>query len=237
MYTRSAEVYDAIYDSIGKDYAQEAEKLHKFIQGHKRSPGNRLLDAACGTGRHLEHLRKWYDVEGLDLSPEMLEVARRRLPNVPLHRDDLLRFRLERRFDAITCLFGSIAYVKTFENLRRAVANMAEHLVPGGVLVIEPFLRPEDFRSQYLHANFVDRPDLKVARMNVSAREGNVFIANFHFLVGTPEGIEYFTEHHELGMFTDEEYRDALRSAQLEVFHDPEGPMGRGLFLGRKPLP
>jgi len=232
MYAKSAEVYDAIYDSLGKDYAGEAEKLHKLIREYKRSPGNRLLDVACGTGRHLEHLKRWYDLEGLDLSPEMLKVARRRLPGVPLHRGDLLSFRLERRFDAITCLFGSIAYVKTPDRLSQAVANLAEHLVPGGVLIVEPFIRPEDFRPNYLHANFVDRPDLKVVRMNISAREGNLFIANFHFLVGTPEGIEYFTERHELGMFTDEEYRGALRSARLEVFHDPKGLIGRELFIG-----
>jgi len=234
IYARSAEVYDAIYDSSGKDYAQEAEKLRTLIEKHKRSSGNALLDVACGTGRHLEHLRQWYDVEGLDLSPEMLEVARRRLSDVPLHRGDMLDFRLERRFDAVTCLFGSIAYVKTIDRLRRAVANLAEHIVPGGVLLLEPFIRPEDFRPNYLHAGFVDRPDLKVVRMNVSAREGNLFIANFHYLVGTPAGIEYFTECHELGMFTDEEYREALRSAGLEVTHDPEGLMGRGLFIGRK---
>ena len=235
MYAKSAEIYDAIYDSVGKDYAGEAAKLHKLIQEHKRSSGNALLDAACGTGRHLEHLQQWYKAEGLDLSSEMLEVARRRLPDVPLHQGDLLDFRLEQTFDAITCLFGSIAYVKTLDRLQQAVANMAEHLVPGGVLLIEPFIRPEDFRPNYLHANFVDRPDLKVVRMNVSAREGNLFIANFHYLVGSPEGIEYFTERHELGMFTDEEYREALRSARLEVFYDPEGLMGRGLFIGRKP--
>ena len=43
-----------------------------------------MLDVACGPGRHLEQLRHWYVVEGVDLSAVMLEQAARRLPGVPL---------------------------------------------------------------------------------------------------------------------------------------------------------
>jgi hypothetical protein len=109
---------------------------------------------------------------------------------------------------------------------------MARHLEPGGVLVVEPWLSPEVWVDRHVGAVFVDQPELKIARMNVGEREGNLSIFEFEYLVGTPNGLERFNERHELGLFTVEQYLEAFRAAGLEVDHDPEGPMGRGLYIG-----
>ena len=229
VFSRSARLYDAVYASI-RDYPREAAELDRLIQ--ERRPGARtLLDIACGTGAHLEHLTG-YEVEGLDLDPEMLGVARERLPNVPLHEGDMADFDLGKRFDVVVCMFSSIGYVRTEERLRSAVASMARHLEPGGVLVVEPWLSPEVWVDRHVGAVFVDQPELKIARMNVGEREGNLSIFEFEYLVGTPNGLERFNERHELGLFTVEQYLEAFRAAGLEVDHDPEGPMGRGLYIG-----
>ena len=228
MFSRSARIYDAIYASV-RDYPREAAALDRLIQ--ERRPGARtLLDVACGTGAHLEHLKD-YELEGLDLDPEMLAVARERLPDVVFHEGDMVGFDLDRRFDAVVCMFSSIGYVRTEKRLRSAIASMGRHLEPGGVLVVEPWLSPADWLDRHIGAVFVDEPELKIARMNASQREGNVSIIEFEYLVGTPDGIERFTETHELGLLTVEEHLGAFRAAGLEADHDPEGPMGRGLYV------
>ena len=229
VFSRSARLYDAVYASI-RDYPREAAELDRLIQ--ERRPGARtLLDVACGTGAHLDHL-SGYEAEGLDLDPEMLAVARERLPKVAFHEGDMVDFDLGKRFDAVVCMFSSIGYVRTEERLRSAVASMARHLEPGGVLVVEPWLSPEAWVDRHVGAVFVDEPELKIARMNVGEREGNLSIFEFEYLVGTPNGLERFNERHELGLFTVEQYLEAFRAAGLEVDHDPEGPMGRGLYIG-----
>ena len=228
MFSRSARIYDAIYASV-RDYPREAAELDRLIQ--ERRPGARtLLDVACGTGAHLEHL-EGYEVEGLDLDPEMLAVARERLPDVPFHEGDMAAFDLGERFDTVVCMFSSIGYVRTEERLRSAIASMARHLEPGGVLVVEPWLSPDVWMDRHVGAVFVDDPELKIARMNVAQREGTVSMFEFEYLVGTPDGIERFTERHELGLFTVEQYLQAFRIAGLEAEHDQEGPMGRGLYI------
>jgi SAM-dependent methyltransferase len=228
MFSRSARLYDAVYASI-RDYPGEAAELDRLIQD--RRPGARtLLDVACGTGAHLEHLTG-YEAEGLDLDPEMLDVARERLPNVPFHEGDMAGFDLGKRFDAVVCMFSSIGYVRSEDRLRSAITAMARHLETGGVLVVEPWLRADVWVDRHVGAVFVDEPDLKIARINLGQREGNVSIFDFEYLVGTPDGIERFTEHHELGLFTVEQYLEAFRASGLVADHDPEGPMGRGLYI------
>lgn len=232
-YARSAPYYDVIYEATGKDYARESRQIHALIQQHKRSAGRALLDVACGTGGHLTYLREHYQVEGLDLSAEMLAAARARHRDLVLHQGDMTTFDLGRRFDAVVCLFSAIAYAHTIEALGRTLRNMARHLYPGGVMLVEPFIKPEDVIPDHLGAVLVDRPDLKVARVNVSRVEGRVVALHFHYLVATRAGVEHFSERHDLAVFTVEEYLAAFRDAGLEATFDPQGLIGRGLYVGR----
>lgn len=234
MFTKSAEFYDAIYS--WKDYASEAELVRGFIAANTRAAGTTLLDVACGTGHHAQYLAEYFRVEGLDLDPELLKVARKRCPDIPFHLADMVEFDLGRQFDAVTCLFSAIGYAVTVEKLNRTLRHIANHLLPGGVAVVEPWLMPAQIIPRGVHSRFVDLPDLKIARINTSKQENGVSILDFHYLVGTPDGVESFTEHHELGVFTDPQYRAAFTAAGLDVTFETPGLDGRGIYIGVKPI-
>src|SRR5262245_36533136 len=122
-YAKSAQVYDAL-SLATTDYSKEAERVHALIQSHKRSNGNDLLDVACGTGLHVAVLRRWYAVEGLDLSEDQLAVARKRLPDVPLYHADVTDFDIGRAYDAITCLYGATGELLDIEQVNSAISMM-----------------------------------------------------------------------------------------------------------------
>lgn len=231
-YRQSAQVYDAL--SRGKDYAAAAARLHELVQ--RLTPrASSLLDVACGTGRHLEYLKAHYHVEGFDLSPEMLEIARKRCPDTPLHAANFQDFELGRVFDVVTCLFGAIGYAKTVENLERAIQCMARHVGGGGMLIVEPWVTPERYLADRIVFDTVNDPDLKVARIYVSRREGRLSTYDIEFLVATQAGVTHFSEHEQLGLFSREEYLAALHGAGLTVTEeDAEGLFGYGLFVGVK---
>ncbi|OGO16314.1 MAG: hypothetical protein A2Z14_12290 [Chloroflexi bacterium RBG_16_48_8] len=230
MFSKTAQYYDWIYSQ--KDYRAEVNKLLAIIRKNHLSVSERLLDVACGTGQHIQYLKEHFDVEGLDINPELLELAHQRNPEVTFHEGDMIDFDLGCKFDVITCLFSSIGYVKTQENLKKAIESMAHHLNPGGLLIIEPWFTPQDWHPGTLHAQVVDEPELKMIRMNLSHSEGRISYFDFHYLIGTLDGIEHFVERHELGLFEKEEMEAAFIAADLQVTFDEGGLIGRGLYIG-----
>jgi SAM-dependent methyltransferase len=236
-YTLSARVYDTLYKS--KDYAGEVEKLRGLIARHAQRPVHTLLDVACGTGGHLAHFVPHYACTGVDISAEILAMARAKLPAVPFVEGDMLTFELGQQFDAITCLFSAIGYVKTLDKLAQAADRLAKHLTPGGVLIVEPWFHPGAFRHGHIHLGVMDGDDekapIKIARMSVSHVVGALSVMDMHHLVATPDGVQHFAERHEIGLFTHEEYVSAFEAAGLRVAHEAEGLIGRGLYLGVKP--
>lgn len=232
MFVHSASFYDALYSF--KDYAAAASKLQQILD-REAAGATRLLDVGCGTGRHLELLKGRFQVEGVDLNPTMLEVARERCPDVPFHEADMADFSLEGHFDIVTCLFSSIAYVRTEERMRSSILCMRKQLNTGGILLIEPWFTPGEYWTGTITANHVDTPELKIAWMYTSEREGDVSVLDIHFLAGRPEGIKTFRERHKMGLFTREQHMDAFREAGLEARYESGGPFGRGLYIAWDP--
>jgi SAM-dependent methyltransferase len=113
-----------------------------FVDEHCPHPG-RLLDLGCGTGRLLVHrARRGDQALGIDLSPEMLAVARERartdqLP-ISLIRANIadLSALPDGTFDHVACLFSTLGMVVGAEPRRRVLAEAFRVLKPGGVFVL-----------------------------------------------------------------------------------------------------
>lgn len=237
MFGESIRYYDKFY--AWKDYRVEAARLRAVIVEHLRSDGRRLLDVACGTGMHLPHLREHFEIEGLDIEPGFLAMARERNPGLTFHEGDMTSFDLGQAYDVVTCLFSSIGYVCTIDALHATIARFAAHLRPGGIAIIEPWFRPDQWQAGSLHVLTVDEPELKLCRMNQSdvAPDGKRSVLDFHYLVGTADGVRHFTERHELGLFTIAQFADACAAAGLEHRHldaDLHPDWGRGLHICTK---
>jgi SAM-dependent methyltransferase len=234
MFTETAQYYDAVYSF--KDYGREAARLSAIVR-RARPRARRLLDVACGTGRHIEHLRGRFDVEGVDISTALVREARRRNPGARIRVGDMMRLGLPPVYDAVVCLFSSIGYVRTPAGLARAIRSMAGALAPGGVLVVEPWFTPSAWKPGTVHALLAEQPGLRVARVSTSRTVGGQSIVDMHYLVGTARGVRHCVETHRLGLFTVAQMRHAFRGAGLRVSYDRRGLTGRGLYIGTRPLP
>ena len=229
---RSSSVYDALYEAAGKNYAAEADELDRLIQD--RRPGSRsLLDVACGTGAHLQHLADRYDVTGVDQSTEMLGAAAARLPGADLVAGDMRSFDLARRFDVVTCLFSAIGYMPSPADLDTAIRTMTAHLNERGVLIVDGWVRPEAWTDPgSVQALSCHTGGTAAARVVRSRRTGTRTTLELHFLIGTVHGVDYLTEVHELTLFEDQQYRAAFERAGLTVDVVPSPHPDRDRYVG-----
>ena len=231
MHELSADHYDLLF--AHKDYQREAHHLRDRLW--RVNPGmHSVLDVACGTGAHDEVLCQFYEVDGLDVHPGFLELARKRNPGGTYHETDMCNFRLDRMYDVILCL-GSIGYAQSYGHLVAVLRCCSEHLLNGGVLVVEPWLEPSQWPNDTVAQLHNERDGMHITRLAHHHRVGSIAAIDFHYLIGSPKTeIIHRTERHELGLFTRDDTRQALVEVGLTgVEYDPQG-MAHGLFSARK---
>jgi SAM-dependent methyltransferase len=130
----SAADWDRVRESHlppGKDSHGEAN----FVMRLRPATPFRIFDAGCGTGRvGIELARRGADVVGVDLDPDMLAVARTNAPTLDWRLGDLTTISLGHTFDIIL-LAGNVLIVVASDTEAAIVANMTQHLAPGGLLI------------------------------------------------------------------------------------------------------
>ena len=128
--------YHTLYKDRGYEEAQQFMKnLTAFLE---LEPGSRILDLACGKGRHSIFLNKLgYDVTGVDLSARSIEYAKK-YENESLHfKVQCMCKPLPEKFDAVFNLFTSFGYFERDEDNFRTIASIKEELSSNGYGVID----------------------------------------------------------------------------------------------------
>jgi len=234
LHNQLAKYYDRVYSF--KDYLDEAVRLQNLIIKYLESGGNSVLDVACGTGRHLKHLKDDFSCTGVDISKSMLKIARKNAKGVTFKEADMKTLKLGKQFDVITCLLSSIGYVKTTASLEKTIRNFSKHLKKGGLALIEPSHAKSVYVSGEPRITTYDGKDAKIARVNVTRTRQTTAVLNMHILVAERgKDAKYFVDRHELGLFGVNNTLRVMNAAGLKSKYLKNGLMsGRELFVGIK---
>ena len=118
------------------DRSKAANFTRRLIETYKPE-AKTVLEIACGTGGMLGFLADTYEVAGLDRSPQMLALARKKLPHIRFYRQSISTFRIAKQFDAIVCVFDSINHLLSFAEWKKVFRQVALHLNDGGLFIFD----------------------------------------------------------------------------------------------------
>ena len=158
--TWSAGDYDVVVDGIW-EAGGEVTRLAGV------GSGDEVLDVACGTGEHARALAAdGFVVDGIDLNPAFLRIAASKHPAGRFVLADMSDFELSQQYDAVLCLFSSVAYLKTLDRVRRAFSCFRDRLTPWGVVIVEPWFVPGVLEAGRVTQQTAEADGIRVSRVS-----------------------------------------------------------------------
>ena len=199
-YKEFAMYYDKFYQN--KNYEKETEFLKNFINAD-----DNILDVGCGTGIHAALLTdNGFEVDGLDLNKEMLEIAKTRL-KTNLYWQNILEIDISKKYNMIISMFAVFNHLKDTDELMRGLMNLKQLLYVGGKIII-------DLHNPQSSGSKIDTYDnmTRVMKWNYG-RSLKIEKSDIIFEI---DGIKY-TDTHTFRIFTIDELKECCERVGLKV--------------------
>ncbi len=220
------------------------------ILGKLGARPSKVLDLACGEGTFaIEAARLGFKVTGIDLSKEMIEIARGRAeeaaPKATFHRQDMRELSLDGSFGLATSWFDSMNYLTSRSDFRKTLENVHELLDDEGLFVFDMNTIHGLSVQWQEHDCYVQRDDSSVFEIHRTGYDWPERIARLTitFFINQGDTWERHEEAHLEKGYELEEVGEMARQAgftvsdiwgDLENFESPEEDSGRVWFVLEK---
>jgi SAM-dependent methyltransferase len=135
LYSDLAAVYDFMYQKIF-DYEKEG---HFYLSQLEAYHCKSIIEFGCGTGNLGQNLMNaGFEYYGVDISPAMVELAKKKIPEHKLSVGDIIDFRSESIFDAACFTGRSISYLIDDHSILQAFKTVSLHIKPRGIFIFDP---------------------------------------------------------------------------------------------------
>jgi SAM-dependent methyltransferase len=134
LYAELAEVYEAMYATF-IDYKVEYELYSAILRKYAQQD---LLELGCGTGNLTSYFEQnGFEYLGLDLSAEMLELAKHKNPNSIFIQGDICSFTLEKQVGSMLMAGRTISYIRTNVAINNMMKTVHQNLEKGGIFCFD----------------------------------------------------------------------------------------------------
>ena len=246
QYKDFAFIYDELMNEV--DYNGWVEYIEKIIEKEDTKVQN-ILELACGTGNLTIPLtKKNYDIAGIDISEEMLGVAREKAEKegveLVLLQQDIAELDFDiTNLDCVLCACDGFNYITYDEDLENIFKKTYELLKENGLFIfdISSFYKLSSVLGNNMYGE--NREDIAYMWQNYFDDEENLVEMELAFFVKDEDGrFERFEEVHQQRAYTEEEILDMLQSVGFKdikvysdfTFESPKEDSERIFFVGKK---
>ncbi len=148
--------YHLLYKNRNEEEAQFF--INNLLSKLNLNKGAKILDLACGKGRHAVYLNSLgYDVTGIDLSEENISIAKQsENETLAFFEHDMRHLYWSDYFDCIMNLFTSFGYFDDESDNVKTLQSVHDSLKPGGTFVID-FLNADKLKNELVAAEIITR--------------------------------------------------------------------------------
>ncbi|MBE7031515.1 MAG: class I SAM-dependent methyltransferase [Ruminococcaceae bacterium] len=219
MYNDFAEVYDKLQDV---DYNAFVDYYERIFEKFGKKP-KLILDLACGTGNiTIPMAKRGYDMIGLDLSCEMLNIAREKAAaeglDILFLNQDMTEMELYGTVDAIVCALDGLNYITDPDDLKQVFKLVKNYLNPDGIMIFD--INSEHKLREILGGNTFVNEEQGIYYVWQSEFDEETGICDFelNFFCEQPDGSYIrFDEFQSEKAYKVEEITDISASTDLDV--------------------
>lgn len=219
-FQKSSQFYEIIYQN--KDYKSEADYLYSLLKSLHIPIAGSLLDIGCGTGGYIPwHLKQNIKLTGLDISKEMLAIAKNKFPDLEFINDNMAATVLRQKYNFAFMMFHVINYQITNDQLIAIIQNIAKYLTIGGVLLFDFWhgAAIENDPPKNIERIF-EKDEFKVYRKTTPLMDTKKHLVDVCFDYTIYEGdlkVSDFQEHHIMRYLFKDELKLLLENAGFEI--------------------
>lgn len=200
-------------------YRKESEFFAKLVKKYSKIKVRSLLDIGCGGGKNAFHLKRHFEVTGIDKSESMLSNAKKLNPECKFYLRNMRNFNLKRKFDSVF-INDSITYMLTKEDLLKTFQSAYKHLKAGGVMITHPDECKEKFKQNRttIWTSKKDNLDITFIENNYDPNpKDDTYETTMIFLIRENGKLKIEQDFHLMGLFTLNFWRKSLKKVGFEV--------------------
>jgi len=159
------------------------------------------------------------EIHGLDFNPDMVAIAKKKVPSVSFKVADMKTYKYKQKFDVVTALFSVFGYNLTRRDLKKALKNAYIHLKPGGYLLFDIGFVKDTYPGEHTDTSFdhFKKGPLKLTRVYNSEVHGAVTHFNYTILTEKNGKKDHIYGVHKIGSFAIKDIKQILKEIGFKV--------------------